>query len=44
MEPADKEDVRSLMLGVMNANSKLDAILYILTGGDDEEEADETDG
>ena len=31
------------MVGVMNANAKLDEILYILTGEDDEEEEGETD-
>jgi hypothetical protein len=44
VEPADKEDVRSLMIGVMNVDAKLDTIIYLLTEEDDEEEEDETDG
>jgi hypothetical protein len=44
VEPVDSEDVRVLMIGVMNANAKLDEILYILSGGDDEEEEEEANG
>lgn len=43
MEPADKEDVRSLMLGLMRAHDKLDDILYILGEDDDEEEEEAPD-
>jgi hypothetical protein len=45
VEPADKEDARSIMLALMRAHAKLDDILYIL-GEDDgeEEEENETDG
>jgi hypothetical protein len=44
MEPVDKEDVRFLMIGLMNLDAKLDTVLYILGEDDDEEEEDETDG
>ena len=44
MEPADKEDVRALMVGIMNVDAKLDTVIYLLGGEDDEEEESETDG
>jgi hypothetical protein len=37
-------DIRSIMLGVIDANWKLDEVLFLLVGGDDEEEEDEADG
>jgi hypothetical protein len=44
VEPADKEDVRSLMIGIMNVDAKLDTVIYLLEEDDDEEEEeDETD-
>jgi hypothetical protein len=43
MEPVEPDAIHALMIGVMNANAKLDTILYILVG-DDEEEEDETNG
>ena len=43
VEPADKDDVRALMLGIMRANGKLDDILYILGEDDDEEEEEAPD-
>ena len=44
MEPADKEDVRALMIGIMSVDAKLDTVIYLLEGDDDEEEESETDG
>jgi hypothetical protein len=35
---------RPRRVGVMNANAKLDDVLYILSGDDDEEEEEEADG
>ena len=43
METFEPDSIHALMIGVMNANAKLDAILYIVLGDDDEEEEDETD-
>jgi hypothetical protein len=43
VEPADKEDVRALMVGIMNVDAKLDTVIYLLGEDDDEEEEDETD-
>ena len=37
-------DIRSIMLRVIDANRKLDEILFLLGGQDEEEEEDETDG
>ena len=36
----DEFDVTAIMVGLLDANGKLDEILWIL-GGDDEEEAEE---
>lgn len=43
MEPADKEDARTIMLALMSADAKLDTIIYLLSEDDDEEEENETD-
>jgi len=37
----ENDDVLSIMLGIMRANEKLDQILEILGGDDEEEEVDD---
>lgn len=38
------DHIRSIMIGVMIANGKLDEVLFLLGGEDEEEEEDEADG
>jgi hypothetical protein len=44
VEAFEPDAIHALLVGVMNANAKLDDILYILDGDDDEEEEEEADG
>jgi len=44
VDPADKEDARTIMLALMRVDAKLDTIIYLLGEDDsDEEEENKTD-